>query len=1043
MKKIIKGIILVLIVAFFSFCMVACDNKQTSKFNVTVENGSGSGEYEIGSKITVKANDVEERVFVSWVADGVIVSTDNEYTFVVIKDVTLVATYRSENEYTVTFKYGNQIVDIVKYYDESTTINEPKVPEKENYEGKWEEYTLNKTNVVVSAVYTPIVYTINFIAEDNKTTLTYNIEMEEFNLPEIPEKTGYTSKWEEYQLTSKEINVNAIYTPIQYTATFTASGKNVGTSKFTIEMSSIEMPLVPEKIGYTGTWDTYTIEAQNITINAIYTANEYEITIGESTNGSISLTTLKAKTDEVVNITSTPVDGYELDSLLVNDIEVKGSSFVMPGTDVTLKGIFLEARDGYSYNRISYLNAADITKLSDYVDEGAEQFSRNYTFNEFTVGGSETTKMYYQNLTREYVYGDYPFLGRFLTKGTAKHNSDTDSGRWLAVTPIANSKLYVYAQGASSNNWNVHLLSELVNIASVDVVASNFIIETKVALGEQTSELVFENLTAGNTYYLWAEGYVYYYGLKLVYTEEITSKVSAMNINTENAKTLYAKGDAFTSNGIEVTLVLDDNTEHKITDFTVSTVDTSTNGEKEVTVTWNNTVSTYKVNVVDTHTVTFKDGETILGTATFLEGEKEVLEPSIPTKTGYTRAFETYTLGNNDLVVNVVDTLITYKATFIAEGVVIDEVDFNVETVNLIEPTVPTKAGYTGIWDSYQIVAGDITINAIYIGAKYSVSFVQPLNGIISIKGDLVEVASGLTAEVVITPNNGWALDYVTIDGEKINGVTFVMPEKNIEVSAVLKETIDKYTPEDVVYIDAYDVVSAANLQLSSDTKTNFEKNFVYTNGDFEIATASGVLQYQNITQTKTVNGHDFRGILFTGGATSITDVASGRYIKITPSKDLTYTMNIYTTATSACTAKLLNVLEVPTVENTIYTVDFTKNDGFKEFSYVLEAGNTYYIYFSINTQIDGITMNYGKKAETVVNELVVDASKARALFNVGEEFNANKLVVKVECADGNTYTLNSNEYTVIAPDMTSIGTKDVVVMYGEFTTATYKITVE
>lgn len=56
-----------------------------------------------------------------------------------------------------------------------------------------------------------------------------------------------------------------------YTATFKADGEVVDTVKFTVEDESITEPAVPEKTGYIGVWEDYTLAAADITVNAVYT----------------------------------------------------------------------------------------------------------------------------------------------------------------------------------------------------------------------------------------------------------------------------------------------------------------------------------------------------------------------------------------------------------------------------------------------------------------------------------------------------------------------------------------------------------------------------------------------------------------------------------------------------------------------------------------------------------------------------------------------------------------------------------------------------
>ena len=94
---------------------------------------------------------------------------------------------------------------------------------------------------------------------------------------DVPQKAGYEGKWESYSLAGGEVTINAVYTPIEYTAAFVADGVTVKEVKFTVEAQSITPPAVPEKTGYTAKWSDYEIVANDITINAVYTPGYIKI----------------------------------------------------------------------------------------------------------------------------------------------------------------------------------------------------------------------------------------------------------------------------------------------------------------------------------------------------------------------------------------------------------------------------------------------------------------------------------------------------------------------------------------------------------------------------------------------------------------------------------------------------------------------------------------------------------------------------------------------------------------------------------------------
>ena len=124
----------------------------------------------------------------------------------------------------------------------------------------------------------PITYTKDIIVDGNKigeVTFTYG-DTELTNLPAVPAKPGYTGEWE-YNINGSELDIHPKYTLITYYATFMADGKQVSDKvPFTVESTSLDEPAVPEKEGFDGKWDSYTIVARNITIIAIYTEKAHE-----------------------------------------------------------------------------------------------------------------------------------------------------------------------------------------------------------------------------------------------------------------------------------------------------------------------------------------------------------------------------------------------------------------------------------------------------------------------------------------------------------------------------------------------------------------------------------------------------------------------------------------------------------------------------------------------------------------------------------------------------------------------------------------------
>ena len=181
-------------------------------------------------------------------------------------------------EYTATFMDGTTVVKEVKFTVETESIKEPAVPVHIGYNGEWEEYILEAKNITIDAVYTAIEYTATFM--DGTTVVEevkFTVETESIDEPAVPSHTGYIGEWEDYTLVTEDITIDAVYTAIEYTATFMDGTTVVEEIKFTVETETIDEPAVPNHVGYNGEWEAYTLEAKNITIDAVYTIITYNI----------------------------------------------------------------------------------------------------------------------------------------------------------------------------------------------------------------------------------------------------------------------------------------------------------------------------------------------------------------------------------------------------------------------------------------------------------------------------------------------------------------------------------------------------------------------------------------------------------------------------------------------------------------------------------------------------------------------------------------------------------------------------------------------
>ena len=85
--------------------------------------------------------------------------------------------------------------------------------------------------------------------------------------------------------------------------------------------------------------------------------------------------------------------------------------------------------------------------------------------------------------------------------------------------------------------------------------------------------------------------------------------------------------------------------------------------------------------------------------------------------------------------------------------------------------------------DTFSMPARNVDVSAVFTANAYSINVVQPANGMVS--ASATSATAGTTVKLTASPAEGYTLDYFTLDGERINGDTFIMPARNVEVSAV------------------------------------------------------------------------------------------------------------------------------------------------------------------------------------------------------------------------------------------------------------------
>ena len=130
----------------------------------------------------------------------------------------------------------------------------------------------------------------------------------------------------------EDVELWARWEVITYTATFVNSDGTVGTVDFDIEDTALSEPAVPQRTGYTGAWEDYEIKAEDLTINAVYTPITYNITY-ENTKGAANNNpatyNIESATITLADITS---PGYTFEGWYTDETFEEQVDFISEGS---------------------------------------------------------------------------------------------------------------------------------------------------------------------------------------------------------------------------------------------------------------------------------------------------------------------------------------------------------------------------------------------------------------------------------------------------------------------------------------------------------------------------------------------------------------------------------------------------------------------------------------------------------------------------------------------------------------------------------------
>ena len=214
---------------------------------------------------------------------------------------------------------------------------------------------------------------------------------------------------------------------------------------------------------------------------------------------------------------------------------------------------------------------------------------------------------------------------------------------------------------------------------------------------------------------------------------------------------------------------------------------------------------------------------------------------------------------------------ITVKSNNDAYGTASADVKEAAEGTKVTLTAVP-KTGYKFVeWKSddvtitdstFTMPAKEVEITAVFeekAPDEFDITVAKTTNGTVTVKGGKTASVKDETIDLVITPDKGYEVDTVKVNGEAITGTSFTMPEKDVTIEVTFKKSTYTVT-----------VAAAANGTVTADKATA-------QMGDTVTVTATPDKDYE--LSKITVNGTAITGNTFTMPAENVTVAAEFKKI--------------------------------------------------------------------------------------------------------------------------------------------------------------------
>ena len=275
------------------------------------------------------------------------------------------------------------------------------------------KFTMPASDVTVTATFKKTDYTVT-VAESQNGTVTVSKATanmgDEITVTVTPATgyeldtlsvTGATVTDGKFTMPASNVTVTATFKKTDYTITIgECVNGSVSVSQTTANYGDVILVTATPDEGYeliyfqvdggdyAGT--AFNMPAKNVTVTATFRKADYSVTVGQVQNGSVSVDKTTANYGDVITVTATPAEGYELDTVKVDGTAISGTTFTMPAKDVTVTAVFKEIPKSYT---VSLEYDSSMATVSGITASTTAHEGDQYTFKVTPVSGYKITSV--------------------------------------------------------------------------------------------------------------------------------------------------------------------------------------------------------------------------------------------------------------------------------------------------------------------------------------------------------------------------------------------------------------------------------------------------------------------------------------------------------------------------------------------------------------------------------------------------------------------------------------------------------------------------